>query len=153
MTGPTFHGSCHCGNIAFDLHWPEATDRIPARACQCTFCRKHGAAWTSHPDGQLAVTVRDPSRVERYAFGTHTVDPVKIEEAIRDHFKMTPKGIIDSLDLRRPIYKATSFHGHFGRKPGELGANTFTWEKTDKAAALKSAVSNLAGAGVVAAAR
>ena len=74
MTGPTFHGSCHCGNIAFDLHWPDATDRIPARACQCTFCRKHGAAWTSHPDGQLAVTVRDPSRVERYAFGTHTAD-------------------------------------------------------------------------------
>ena len=93
-----------------------------------------------------AIGVAEPTSVHINAFGTHKVDPTRIEQAVRDHFKLTPKGIIDSLDLRRPIYRATSYHGHFGRKPNESGNNTFTWEKTDKAAALKSAVGSLAGA-------
>jgi S-adenosylmethionine synthetase len=91
--------------------------------------------------------VAEPTSVHVNAFGTNKVEPEKIEQAIRDHFKLTPKGIIDTLDLKRPIYRATSYHGHFGRKPGELGSNTFTWEKTDKAAELKKAVGSLAMAG------
>jgi S-adenosylmethionine synthetase len=95
-----------------------------------------------------AIGVAEPTSVHINAFGTHKVDPARIEQAVRDHFKMTPKGIIESLDLRKPIYRATSYHGHFGRKPNESGPGTFTWEKTDKAAALKNAVSSLAGAAV-----
>jgi S-adenosylmethionine synthetase len=60
---------------------------------------------------------------------------------IRDHFKLTPKGIIETLDLRRPIYRETARHGHFGR---ELPA--FTWEKTDKADALRKAARKFAPA-------
>ena len=67
-------GGCHCGNVDFTLAWPDSMERIPARACGCTFCRKHGASWTSHPDAGLRVTVRDADRMERYNFGTRTAD-------------------------------------------------------------------------------
>ena len=67
-------GACHCGNLRFALAWPDGATRIPARACTCTFCRKHGATWTSHVDAQLRVHVADPARIERYVFGTHTAD-------------------------------------------------------------------------------
>ena len=67
-------GACHCGNLAFELDWPEPATRIPARACGCTFCRKHGASWTSNPEARLRVIVQDPAQVERYNFGTRTAD-------------------------------------------------------------------------------
>ncbi|POB00427.1 hypothetical protein C2134_01360 [Chromobacterium sinusclupearum] len=67
------HGSCHCGNISFDLDWPDAQS-IPARRCGCSFCRKHGGVWTAAPAAGLAVTMRDPQRVSRYRFGTATAD-------------------------------------------------------------------------------
>jgi hypothetical protein len=63
-------GSCHCGNIGFALTWEPDPERIPARACGCTFCRKHGGVWTSNPSGALSVTMRDPDGVSKYAFGT-----------------------------------------------------------------------------------
>lgn len=62
-------GRCHCGNISFDFDWP-GDGAIPARACGCTFCTKHGGVWTSHPRGTLAVTIGDPSLVSPYLFGT-----------------------------------------------------------------------------------
>ena len=65
-------GSCHCGNISFELDWRGDPTAIPARACGCSFCRKHGGVWTSHPGSALAVAVRDPALVSRYAFGTGT---------------------------------------------------------------------------------
>jgi hypothetical protein len=65
-------GQCHCGNIAFDLEWNEAPPVIPARACRCTFCVKHGGVWTSNPRSTLTVTLADPSRVSKYEFGTRT---------------------------------------------------------------------------------
>jgi len=67
-------GSCHCGNIAFRFDWSPDPAEIPARACDCTFCVKHGGVWTSNPKGALEVAVRDPSRVSKYAFGTKTAD-------------------------------------------------------------------------------
>ena len=66
------HGKCHCGNIAFSLTWEPDPAEIPARACDCSFCTKHGGVWTSNPKGALEVVVTDPSLVSKYAFGTRT---------------------------------------------------------------------------------
>lgn len=65
-------GSCHCGNISFRLDWQPEPKEIPARACTCSFCTKHGGVWTSNPQGDLTVAIRDGARVSRYAFGTKT---------------------------------------------------------------------------------
>ena len=65
-------GNCHCGNIGIDLEWPSEPPRVPARACGCSFCVKHGGVWTSNPNARLAVGILDPSRVSKYAFGTRT---------------------------------------------------------------------------------
>ena len=68
------HGSCHCTNITFELDWAPEPAEIPARACGCSFCLKHGGVWTSCPGGALTVRVRDTARRSRYAFGTRTAD-------------------------------------------------------------------------------
>jgi hypothetical protein len=65
-------GKCHCGNIALELGWEEDTPAIPARACGCSFCVKHGGVWTSNPESALVVTIRDASLVSRYAFASGT---------------------------------------------------------------------------------
>jgi hypothetical protein len=68
------NGSCHCGNVSFALDWRSEPVEIPARACGCSFCVKHGGVWTSYPTGSLRVRVKHPDRVTRYAFGTKTAD-------------------------------------------------------------------------------
>lgn len=65
-------GKCHCGNIVLALDWPGDADDIPARACGCSFCVKHGGVWTSNPEATLSVQVGDPALVSEYAFGTRT---------------------------------------------------------------------------------
>lgn len=67
-------GRCHCGNIAYTLDWQPEPTTIPARACTCTFCSKHGGVWTSCPTGSLRISVSAPAQVSRYAFGTETAD-------------------------------------------------------------------------------
>ena len=67
-------GKCHCGNIAFRLRWEPDPSEIPARACTCSFCVKHGGVWTADPRGALAVRVADPGLVSRYSFGTRTAE-------------------------------------------------------------------------------
>ena len=67
-------GSCHCGNITFALRWEPEPSEIPARACTCSFCVKHGGVWTSCPTGSLKVAISQPSRVSRYTFGTRTAE-------------------------------------------------------------------------------
>jgi hypothetical protein len=67
-------GSCHCKNITFALSWEPEPREIPARACDCSFCTKHGGVWTSCPTGRLEVAVRDPLLVSRYTFGTRTAE-------------------------------------------------------------------------------
>ena len=67
-------GSCHCGNIQFTLDWLPEPRAIPARACGCSFCVKHGGVWTSCPEGSLRVAIRKSDRVSRYAFGTRTAE-------------------------------------------------------------------------------
>lgn len=65
-------GGCHCGNIAFTLDWDGEPEEIPARACDCSFCVKHGGVWTSSPGGQLQVRIADAGAHQEYAFGTGT---------------------------------------------------------------------------------
>lgn len=67
-------GACHCGNISFKLNWSPEPTQIPARACGCSFCVKHGGIWTSCPTGSLKVEVKDPAQTSAYVFGTKTAD-------------------------------------------------------------------------------
>ncbi len=80
-----------------------------------------------------AIGVPEPVSVMVDTFGTGVVDEARIEDVIRGHFQLTPAGIIESLQLRRPIFRKTAAYGHFGRELDE-----FTWEKLDKAAAIRS---------------
>lgn len=68
------HGSCHCGNVSFALTWEPDPLEIPARACTCSFCSKHGGVWTSNPNGSLSMKVREIALVSKYAFGTRTAE-------------------------------------------------------------------------------
>jgi S-adenosylmethionine synthetase len=81
-----------------------------------------------------AIGVAEPVSVLVQTFGTGKVPDAKIQQLIRANFSLTPKGIIESLNLRRPIYKRTASYGHFGRADKD-----FTWEITDKAAKLREA--------------
>jgi S-adenosylmethionine synthetase len=80
-----------------------------------------------------AIGVADPVSVMVHTEGTGRIAEEKITDIVRQHFKLTPRGIMQELDLRRPIYKKTAAFGHFGRTEPE-----FTWERTDKAAALRA---------------
>jgi len=81
-----------------------------------------------------AIGVANPVSVTVSTEGTALIPEDQIAELVRKHFPLTPRGIIRHLDLLKPIYKTTARHGHFGRQPGADGS--FSWEKTDKAAAL-----------------
>ena len=65
-------GKCHCGNIALELDWEGDKPEIPARACGCSFCVKHGGVWTSNPRAKLKVDVANATLASKYAFGTRT---------------------------------------------------------------------------------
>ena len=80
-----------------------------------------------------AIGVAEPVSVMADTMGTGKVEEAQLVEAIREIFPLTPKGIIEYLNLRRPIYKKTAAYGHFGRNEPE-----FTWERTDKADALRA---------------
>ena len=82
-----------------------------------------------------AIGVAEPVSVGVDTFGTGKMEEDKIIPLIRDHFQLTPRGIIESLNLRRPIYTPTATYGHFGRHDEE----GFTWERVDKAEVLKRA--------------
>jgi S-adenosylmethionine synthetase len=81
-----------------------------------------------------AIGVAEPVSVMVHTFGTGSVPEERLVELVRENFQLTPKGMIEALKLRRPIYRKTASFGHFGRTE-----DTFTWEATDKAAALKEA--------------
>jgi S-adenosylmethionine synthetase len=82
-----------------------------------------------------AIGVAEPINITVNTFGTGVVPDEKLSLIVREHFDLRPKGIVNMLDLLRPIYSKTAAYGHFGRSEPE-----FTWEATDKAAALKKAV-------------
>jgi len=72
MIDTLINGCCHCGNIRFALQWPGTN--VHVRHCGCSFCQKHGGAWTSHADARLSVTIGNAQSVSKYRFGTKTAD-------------------------------------------------------------------------------
>lgn len=137
----TYGGRGRHGGGAFSGKDPSKVDRSAAYMARYIAKNIVAAELADVCEVQLsyAIGVAQPTSVHIDCQGTAKIDEEKIAELVRQHFKLTPRGIIESLDLLRPIYRQTAAHGHFGRTPGEGGDNTFTWEKTDKAAALKKA--------------
>ena len=138
----TYGGMGRHGGGAFSGKDPTKVDRSACYMARYIAKNVVAAGLADRCEVQLAyaIGVADPVSVLVDTFGTGKLPQTQIENLVREHFKLTPKGIIESLNLRRPIYKKTAAYGHFGRKESE-----FTWEATDKAAALKAAV---AGQGI-----
>lgn len=74
MSGMTFHGSCHCGNLLLDFEATRSAAELPVRQCACTFCARHQPRYTSDPQGRVTVRVADETRLERYRFGLGLAD-------------------------------------------------------------------------------
>jgi S-adenosylmethionine synthetase len=129
----TYGGMGRHGGGAFSGKDATKVDRSAAYMARYVAKNIVAAGLADRCEVQLAyaIGVAEPVSVLVDTFGTGKVDEDKLEELVRKNFSLTPKGIIEGLDLRKPIFKATAAYGHFGRK-GE----SFTWEKTDKAAAL-----------------
>jgi S-adenosylmethionine synthetase len=123
------------GGGAFSGKDPTKVDRSAAYMARYVAKNIVAAGLADRCEVQLAyaIGVAEPVSVRIDTFGTGTVSEQRLIELVRENFQLTPKGIIESLNLRRPIFKKTAAYGHFGRT-GE----SFTWEATDKAAALKS---------------
>ena len=132
----TYGGMGRHGGGAFSGKDPTKVDRSACYMARYIAKNIVAAGLATRCEVQLAyaIGVAEPVSVLVDTFGTGTVSGQKLTEIVRGNFKLTPKGIIDTLDLRRPIYRATAAFGHFGRTEP-----TFTWEKTDKAEALKAA--------------
>jgi S-adenosylmethionine synthetase len=133
----TYGGRGRHGGGAFSGKDPTKVDRSAAYMCRYIAKNIVAAKLAKRCEVQLsyAIGYPDPLNVWVNTEGTVAagVTEEKLVSLIRKHFKLTPKGIIETLDLRRPIYRESARHGHFGR---ELA--TFAWEKTDKADALKA---------------
>jgi S-adenosylmethionine synthetase len=132
----TYGGYGRHGGGAFSGKDPSKVDRSACYMARyiAKNCVAAGLARKIEVQLAYAIGVADPVSVMADTFGTGTIPNSQITELIREHFKLTPRGIIETLDLRRPIYRATAAYGHFGRSgPG------FTWERTDKADALRKA--------------
>ncbi len=143
----TYGGMGRHGGGAFSGKDPSKVDRSAAYAARWVAKNIVAAKLARRCEVQLAyaIGVAEPVSVFVDTFGTGSVGDRQIEEAVRAEFDLTPKGIITDLDLRKPIYRATAAYGHFGRTPETVGrgrsAKTFfTWERTDRARALRRAV-------------
>ena len=131
----TYGGMGRHGGGAFSGKDPTKVDRSAAYMARHIAKNVVAAGLAEKCELQLAyaIGVAEPVSVLVETFGTSKVDPTIIPDLVRAHFKLTPKGIIESLNLRRPIYRKTAAYGHFGRSDSD-----FTWETTDKAAKLAS---------------
>ncbi len=138
----TYGGRGRHGGGAFSGKDPTKVDRSAAYMARYIAKNVVAAELADICEVQLsyAIGVAEPTSVLVDCFGTERVDPEKISKAVREVFSLTPRGIIESLDLRKPIYRRTARHGHFGRKPATEGhLHFFNWEKTDKVDALRNA--------------
>ena len=132
----TYGGACPHGGGAFSGKDPSKVDRSAAYAARYVAKNVVAAGLAKQCQIQVAyaIGVARPMNVTVYTEGTGVISDDKIAALINEHFDLRPKGIIQMLDLLRPIYAKTAAYGHFGREEPE-----FSWERTDKAAALRAA--------------
>ena len=132
----TYGGACPHGGGAFSGKDPSKVDRSAAYAARYVAKNIVAAGLAKQCQIQVAyaIGVAKPMNVTVYTEGTGVISDEKLSALVQEHFDLRPKGIIQMLDLLRPIYEKTAAYGHFGRDEPE-----FTWEKTDKAAALRAA--------------
>ena len=133
----TYGGSAHHGGGAFSGKDPSKVDRSAAYAMRYVAKNVVAAGLAEQCEAQVAyaIGVAEPVSLMVSTNGTAAIAEDKIEALIREHFDLRPKGIIEDLDLLRPIYRPTAAYGHFGRS----GDGLFPWEQTDKADALRAA--------------
>ncbi len=129
----TYGGMGRHGGGAFSGKDPSKVDRSAAYAARWVAKNLVKAGLARRCEVQLAyaIGVSEPVSIRVESFGTGSYEASELERLVRKHFDLTPRGIIDSLQLLRPIYRATAYHGHFGRE-----TEGFPWESTDKADAL-----------------
>jgi S-adenosylmethionine synthetase len=139
----TYGGMGRHGGGAFSGKDPTKVDRSACYMARYIAKNLVAAKLASRVEVQLAyaIGVAEPVSVNVNTFGTGVISDDRFTDLVRENFKLTPKAIIDHLKLRRPIYRKTAAFGHFGRTE-----DTFTWESTDKAAALKDSAATLAQA-------
>ena len=130
----TYGGFARHGGGAFSGKDPSKVDRSAAYAMRWVAKNVVAAGLAKRAEIQIAYAIGQARPVGTYVetFGTETVDPARIAEAIDEIFDLRPRAIIDALDLKRPIYAKTAAHGHFGREEPD-----FTWERLDRVADLK----------------
>ncbi|MGE4649585.1 MAG: methionine adenosyltransferase, partial [Myxococcota bacterium] len=135
----TYGGMGRHGGGAFSGKDPSKVDRSAAYAARWVAKNLVAAGLATRCEVQLAyaIGVAEPVSVRVDSFGTGSLEAGALERLIRKHFDLTPRGIIESLDLLRPIYRATAYHGHFGRE--DAG---FPWERVDRADALRRDAAN-----------
>jgi S-adenosylmethionine synthetase len=133
----TYGGSCPHGGGAFSGKDPTKVDRSGAYAARYVAKNLVAAGVCDKATIQIAyaIGVVEPVSIMVDTHGTAKIPEERIEAAVKEVFDLTPKGIIDTLDLLRPIYRKTAAYGHFGRELPE-----FTWEKTDKIEAIRNAL-------------
>jgi len=132
----TYGGMARHGGGAFSGKDPSKVDRSAAYAGRYVAKNIVAAGLADRCEIQVsyAIGVAEPTSISVDTFGTATILEARIIDLIREHFDLRPKGLINMLDLKRPIYQATAAYGHFGREHPD-----FSWEKTDKAEALRAA--------------
>ncbi|MDM3870847.1 methionine adenosyltransferase [Porticoccus sp. W117] len=133
----TYGGMARHGGGAFSGKDPSKVDRSAAYAGRYVAKNIVAAGLAERCEIQVsyAIGVAEPTSISINTFGTNKLPEEHIEALVRDHFDLRPKGIVDMLDLKRPIYRPTAAYGHFGRDECE-----FTWERIDKAEALRAAL-------------
>lgn len=134
----TYGGMARHGGGAFSGKDPSKVDRSAAYAGRYVAKNIVAAGLAERCEIQVsyAIGVSEPTSISINTFGTGKASDEQIEALVREHFDLTPQGLIDMLNLRRPIYQRTAAYGHFGREEPE-----FSWEQTDKAQILRDAVS------------
>ena len=132
----TYGGACPHGGGAFSGKDPTKVDRSAAYAARYVAKNIVAAGLAKQCQIQVAyaIGVAEPMNITVYTEGTGVIPDERIAALVKEHFDLRPKGIIQMLDLLRPIYEKTAAYGHFGREEPE-----FSWERTDKAAALRAA--------------
>ena len=133
----TYGGMARHGGGAFSGKDPSKVDRSAAYAGRYVAKNVVAAGLADRCEIQVsyAIGVAEPTSISINTFGTGKLSDDKIADLVREHFDLRPRGLIEMLDLKRPIYRKTAAYGHFGREDAD-----FTWEATDKAEALKAAL-------------